>query len=68
MIWSDKKKLDADPKGTYQIEFVGQSKRLDDNSSNAADTDNDQFMFVLTVLEKIEEIRLKFPERSLTVL
>ena len=29
---------------------------------------NDQFMFVLTILEKIKETRLKFSQRSVTVL
>ena len=45
---SRQKELDADPKAIQQIEFVGQSKKLDDHG-NAADAGNDQSMFVLTI-------------------
>ena len=41
------------------MEFIGQFKKLDIND-NTADTGNDQSMFVLTILEKIKETRLKF--------
>ena len=43
-------------------------KKLDAeyNATNAGD--NDQSMFVLTTLEKIEETRLKFSQGSVTVL
>ena len=43
---SRKKELDA----TQQIEFIGQLRKLDANNNN------DQCMFVLTILEKIKEI------------
>ena len=43
--------LDADPKSIQQKEFVGQLKNVDING-NAIDADNDQSMFILTVLEK----------------
>ena len=59
--------LDADLKTIQQIEFIGQVKKLDKNA-NATDADNDQSLFVLTILEKIQETRLKFPQGSVTVL
>ena len=57
------KELDADPKAIQQIEFVGQLKNTD-----GVNADGTQSMFVLTILEKINEMRLKFPQRSVTVL
>ena len=65
---SRQKELDEDPKAIQQIEFVGQLKKLDpeDNATDAAC--NDQSMFVLTILEKIKETRLKFSQGSVTVL
>ena len=39
-----------------------------DNDSNAADADGTQTMFILTILEKIKETRLKFSQGSVTVL
>ena len=59
--------LDADQKPIKQIEFVVQLKKLDDNgySTNA---DNEQSMFILTILEKLKETRLTFSRGSLTVL
>ena len=59
--------LDADQKPIKQIEFVVQLKKLDDNgySTNA---DNEQSMFILTILEKLRETRLTFSRGSLTVL
>ena len=65
--FSRQKELDADPKSIQQLEFVGKLKKLDDND-NGADGGNDQFMFVLTILEKIKEIRLKISQGSVTVL
>ena len=64
---SRQKELDADPKAIQQIEFVGQLKKLDDDG-NATDASNGQSMFVLAILEKIKETRLKFSEGSVTVL
>ena len=48
------KELDADSRAIQQIEFVGQLKKLDDNR-NATDAGNDQFMFVLTILENTKD-------------
>ena len=61
---SRQKELDVDPKAIQQIEFVGQLKNLDadDNATDAGD--NDQSIFVLTVLEKIKETRLRFSQVS----
>ena len=42
-------------------------KKLDDND-NAIDDGNDQSMFVLTILEKIKETRLKFSPGNITIL
>ena len=56
---SRQQELDADPKVIQQIEFV------DDYT---ADAGNDQSMFILTILEKIKEVRLNFSEGSVTVL
>ena len=64
---SRQKELDADPKVIQEIEFVGQLKKLDADD-NATDVGNDQSMFVLTILEKIKETRLKFSGGSVTVL
>ena len=65
---SRQKELDADPKAIQPIEFVGQLKKQDakDNATDAAG--NDQSIFVLTMLEKIKETRLKFSKGSVTVL
>ena len=66
---SRQKELDADPKAIQQIEFFRQLKKLDDDDdNNAADAGNDQSMFVLTVLEKIQEARLKVSQGGVTVL
>ena len=44
-------------------------QKLDANNDNALDLgNNDQFMSVLTILEKIKETRLKFRQGSVTVL
>ena len=60
---SRSKELDADPKAIQQIEFVGQLK-----NTNGVNADGIQSMFVLTILEKIKETRIKFPQGSVTVL
>ena len=54
--------LDADPKPIQQISCVGQLKNPDDAESA------NESMFVLTILEKIKETRLKFSQWSVTVL
>ena len=56
------KKLDAYPKSIQQIEFVWQLKK-----SRQSDFDN-EFMFVLTILEKTKLRRLEFSRGSVTVL
>ena len=64
---SRQKELDTDPKAIHQIEFVGQLGKLDANY-NAKDAGNDQSMFVLTILGKIKESKLKFSQGSVIVL
>ena len=59
---SRQKELDADPKAIQQIEFVGQLKKLDNTNTNA------ESMFFLTILEKIKEMRLKFPQGSESII
>ena len=59
---SRQKEFDADPKAIQQIELVGQLKSPD----NAVVAD--ESMFVLTILEKIKESRLKLSQGSVTVL
>ena len=56
---SREKELDSDPNGIQQIKFVGQLKNTD-----SVNTDRTQSMFVLTILEKIKETRLKFSQLS----
>ena len=56
---SRQKKLDADLKTIQQKEFAWQFKKLNDNG-NATDVGNDQSIFVLTILEKVKETRVKF--------
>ena len=56
---SRQKELDAYLKAIQQIEFIGQLKKLDANDNDADAGDNDQYMFVLTIWEKIKEKRLK---------
>ena len=62
---SRQKKLHA--KAVEWIGFVGKLKNLD-GEGDANDAGNDQSMFALTVLEKINKTRLKFSQGSLTVL
>ena len=53
---SRQKQLDADPKAIQQLEFVGQLKNADGTNG-----DETQSMFVLAILEKIDEpLKLKF--------
>ena len=56
------KELDDDPRSSQQIELVGQLKNPDDIVVG------NESMFVLTILEKIKETRLKFSQGSGTVL
>ena len=56
------KELDTDPKAIQQIDFVEQLK----NPGDAVAAN--ESMFVLTILEKIKETRLKFSQGSGTVL
>ena len=64
---SRQNELDADLKCVHQIEFVGELKKLDGNG-NATNAGNDQSMFVLTLLEKIKETRIRFSQGGVTVL
>ena len=61
--WNRQKEIDADPISIQQIEFVGQLKNTDGENTDAT-----QFMFALTILQKIKEIRPKFSQISVTVL
>ena len=58
---SRQKGLNADPKAIQLKEFVGQLTKLDENN-------NVKSVFVLTILEKTKETRLKFSQGSVTVL
>ena len=62
---SRQEELDADPKAIYQIEFIGQLKKLDDNY-NATDPGNDESMLGLTILKKSK--RRKYSQGSVKVL
>ena len=53
---SQQKELDADPKATQQIEFIGQL--IDDGA---------QSMFVLMILEETKDTRPKLSQSSVTV-
>ena len=53
------KKLDADPKGIQEIEFVRKLHNNDGENANGT-----QFLFILTASEKIKETRLKFLRES----
>ena len=56
---SKQKELDASPKAIQQIELVGQLKKLDDDDDHTTDAaGNDQSIFILAILEKIQEMRL----------
>ena len=51
------KELDSGVKAIQEVEFVRQF-----NNNDVLSTDETQFKFVLTILEKIKEIRLKFSQ------
>ena len=59
--------LDADPKAIQQIVFGGKLKNVDDDC-NAVNADGPQNIFVLTILEKIKETRLRISQGGVTVL
>ena len=59
---SQQKELDADPKAIQQIELAGKLKNTD-----GVNADGEQSMFVLMILEKIKEARLKFSQGSVAV-
>ena len=63
MDLSRQKESDTKPKAIQQIEFVGQLKNID-----GINADGTQSMFILTVSEKLKETRLKFSQRSVTVI
>ena len=55
---SKQKELDTDLKAIKQIELLTKKLTADDADDNATDPgDNDQSMFVLTILEKNKESR-----------
>ena len=56
---SRQKEFDADPKATQQVEFVGPLK-----SNDGINADGTYSMFVLAILQKIKEMRLKFFPRK----
>ena len=58
MIWADGKNLYADPKSVHQTEL----KNLGD-----VNVDDRQSMYVLTISEKLNKIKLKFPEVSVII-
>ena len=43
-------------------------KKIDDNGNVAGAGNNDEYMFVLTILEKIKETSVKVSQGSVTVL
>ena len=53
--------LDTDPKAIQQIELVGQLKNLGN------DIFDNQYAFIINILEKIEETRLNYFLGSVTV-
>ena len=65
---SRQKELDENPKSIQQIEFVGQLKELYADN-NAIDAGNcDKFMFILTILGKMKEARIKCSQGSVAIL
>ena len=60
---SRQKELDTDPKAIQQIEFVGKLKNTD-----GANAEGTQSLFVLRILEKNKETKLKFSQGSVPVL
>ena len=59
---SKQKESDVDPKAIQQIEFVRELKNIDGINADGAES-----TFILTILEKIKETRLKFSQGSVTV-
>ena len=55
--------MDADSKAIQQIGSVGQLENVD-KDCNAIDADGTEAMFILTVLEKIKEMRLNISQGS----
>ena len=60
---SRQKELDSDPKAIQHIEFVGQLNNID-----GVGADWTQNMFILMILEKIKETRLKFSQGNVVML
>ena len=60
---SRQKELDSDPKTIQHIEFVGQLNNID-----GIGADWTQNMFILMILEKIKETRLKFSQGNVVML
>ena len=59
---SRQKELETDPKAIQQNKFIGQLKNPDN------ETFANESIFVLIILEKIKETKLKFSEVSVAVL
>ena len=59
---SKQKESDVDPKAIQQIEFVRELKNIDGINADGAKS-----TFILTILEKTKETRLKFSQGSVTV-
>ena len=57
MIWVAE--LDADPKAIHQNKTCWTTEKVDTNG-NATDAGSEESIFVLKILEKIKENRLKF--------
>ena len=53
MDLSGQKELDADPKAIQNIEFIGQLEKLNNDNINF------ESIFILMILEKLKETRLK---------
>ena len=56
---SKQKELNADPKAIQQVEFIEQLKSVDGINADGAGS-----RFILTILEKNKETRLKFYQGS----
>ena len=54
---SRQKDLDADSKRLQKIEFVGQVENVDGTNADGSES-----VFILMILEKIKETRLKFSQ------
>ena len=53
MDLSGQKELDVDPKAIQNIEFIGQLEKLNNDNINF------ESIFILMILEKLKETRLK---------